>query len=193
MDDKQQIRGSTPLTLTKNIWIMGKTIISCDPGAEGFLCAWNLDTNNREYISIKDSTRGQLADFLNGHKDGSVAIMEEVHAVFGSSAKATFNFGEIFGFLQGLFVALKVPYHLVQPKDWQASIWINADKVFKPGKISPKTGKVIRMVDTKPTSINAATRLFPDIDFRRTSSCKKIDDNKVDATLIGEYARRINL
>ena len=41
--------------------------------------------------------------------------------------------------------------------------------------------------------INAAKRLFPDIDFRRTSKCKNIDDNMCDAMLMAEYARRKNL
>lgn len=172
---------------------MGRIIISCDPGSEGFLCAWDPGTDAREYISIKDSTKSQLATFLGKYAEGSVAVMEEVHAIFGSSAKATFNFGEVFGMLQGLFIALRIPYHLVQPKVWQDAIWINADKVYKAGKVNPKTGKVSRVIDTKPTSINAASRLFPDVDFRRTAACKKVDDNKVDATLIGEYARRQNL
>jgi hypothetical protein len=41
--------------------------------------------------------------------------------------------------------------------------------------------------------MNAAKRLFPNIDFRRTTKCKNLDDNKVDATLMCEYARRKNL
>ena len=48
-------------------------------------------------------------------------------------------------------------------------------------------------VNTKATSINAAKRLFPELDFRRTNRCNNIDDNKVDATLICEYLRRKNL
>lgn len=160
-----------------------RKIISCDPGAKGFLCAWDVENNIREYLPIEGSTRLEIADFLRKYSEGSIAVMELIHAVFGASAKSTFNFGEIFGFLQGLFVALKIPYHLVQPKDWQSCIWINTDKVYKEGK----------KVDTKKTSMNAALRLFPNIDFRKTERCKNLDDNKVDATLIGEYARRKNL
>ena len=51
----------------------------------------------------------------------------------------------------------------------------------------------IKQVNTKETSMNAAKRLFPNIDFRRTTKCKNLDDNKVDATLMCEYARRKNL
>lgn len=162
---------------------MNRTLISCDPGAHGFICAYNPDKDIRTYLSIEDATRAEIAHFLAQYKDNSVAIMEEIHAIIGSSAKATFSFGEIFGFLKGLFTALDIPYALVPPKTWQNEIWINSDKVFKEGK----------RVDTKKTSINAATRLFPTIDFRKNDRCRTIDDNKVDATLIGEYARRKGL
>jgi len=163
--------------------IMNRTLISCDPGSKGFLCAYNPDTDTRAYLSIEDATRAEIAHFLAQYKDNSVAVMEEIHAIVNSSAKATFSFGEIFGFLKGLFTALDIPYTLVQPKTWQNEIWINSDKVYKEGK----------RVDNKKTSINAATRLFPTIDFRKNDRCRTIDDNKVDATLIGEYARRKGL
>lgn len=162
---------------------MNRTLISADPGSKGFICTYNPDKDTREYLSIEDSTRPEIAHFLAQYKDNSVAVMEEIHAIVNSSAKATFAFGEIFGFLKGLFTALDIPYALVPPKTWQNEIWINSDKVFKEGK----------KIDTKKTSINAATRLFPSIDFRKNDRCRTIDDNKVDATLIGEYARRKGL
>ena len=56
-----------------------------------------------------------------------------------------------------------------------------------------KTVKQYKAVDPKPTSINAARRLFPNIDLRKNERCKKIDDNKVDSLLMAEYARRKNL
>ena len=164
---------------------MSKRIIAVDPGSKGFFCVWDTQTDKRRYVSIADCNKAEIAAFLRDCASDApcVAVMEEVHAIFGSSARATFSFGEIFGFLQGLFVAYNIPYILVPPKEWQKEIWTNYDKVFKSGKT----------IDTKKTSIMAAMRLFPDIDFRRTQSCKVIDDNKVDATLIAEYARRKNL
>ena len=75
---------------------------------------------------------------------------------------------------------------LVPPKTWQKEIWISEDKVYKNGG-----GK--KMVDNKGTSINAAKRLFPCEDLRRTAKCKNADDNKCDALLICEYGRRRGL
>lgn len=161
-----------------------KTYIGIDPGAKGFITIKNEEAC--EFISIADHDTQELgvalAQVRDTYHDVMVA-MEEVHAVFGSSAKATFAFGETFGLLKGILITLHIPYHLVQPKDWQKEIWINADKVYKEGK----------RIDTKTTSYNAARRLFPDIDLRRTEQCKKPDDNKVDSLLIWEYARRKNL
>jgi len=112
--------------------------------------------------------------------------MEEIHAVQGSSAKATFSFGEIYGILKGILISLGISYSLVPPRTWQNGIWIHSDKVFK------LTNSGRQMADPKPTSYKAALRLFPGKDFKRTSKCVKPDDNLIDSLLIAEYARRMN-
>ena len=166
-----------------------KTYIGIDPGNKGYIAV--IDHNGtREYYSIADNDYHDIAIFLKNIKtiygDKCMCCMESIHAIFGSSAKATFSFGEVFGVLQGLLIALEIPYHLVPPKTWQKKIWISQDKVYK-----TFAGK--KTIDNKSTSINAARRLFPTEDFRRTSKCKNVDDNKCDATLIAEYGRRSNL
>lgn len=153
---------------------MREIIVGIDPGAKGAACV--LRGGNRYLLPVNppDELIRLLRD--NAHRDIIVAI-EEVHAVFGSSAKATFAFGHAVGLLHGILTALQIPYVLVPPKKWQREIWTATDN----------TG------DTKATSLNAARRLFPTMDFRRTPNCKKPDDNFIDATLICEYARRKNL
>lgn len=162
-----------------------RAYIGIDPGSKGYI---TLCSRGEYYshIAIADNSFQEIGKELALIKQSYpdvFATMEEVHAVFGSSAKATFSFGEIFGLLQGLLIANNIPYHLVQPKEWQKEMWINADKVYKEGK----------KIDTKATSLKAAERLFPGYDLRRTPACKKADDNKVDSMLICEYARRKNL
>lgn len=172
-----------------------KTYIGIDPGSKGFISVLHPN-GNREFLSIEDATLQEVVEFLSRQKhdcDKLIAIMEDVHAIYGSSAGSTFEFGKINGILEGFLIALKIPYSLVPPKEWQGKIWITPDKVWKTGKLNQKTGRISKTVDTKPTSMNAALRLFPDIDFRKNERCKKLDDNKVDAVLICEYARRENL
>lgn len=172
-----------------------KCYVGIDVGSLGFLA---IQVNGEwTFMSIKDNTMYAISDMLLYLKDkypNIIVGIEEIHAIFGSSAKATFSFGEIYGKLQALCIAHKIPYHLIQPKVWQNTIWDNSDMVVSYKKVKMKDKEITKkVVDTKGTSANAALRLFPQIDFKRTSRCNKLDDNKIDATLICEYLRRKNL
>lgn len=174
---------------------MSKCYVGIDPGNLGYICVQFED--NFKHYSIKDNDLYQLSDIMaeiRSKYDNLVCVIEDVHSIFGSSAKSTFNFGFNKGYLIGLLAANKIPYVLVQPKEWQKVMWTNADMVVSYKQVKAKD-KVVskKVVDTKATSINAAKRLFPTIDFRKSERAKKIDDNKVDATLMSEYARRMNL
>lgn len=172
-----------------------KCYIGIDPGSRGFICT--QCNGIFSFYSIEDNDLYQLSEIMakiRQENENLVCVIEDVHALYNSAAKATFNFGFNKGYLIGLLAANKIPYILVQPKTWQKEIWVNSDMVVDYKKVLLKGKETIRKeVDTKNTSINAAKRLFPNIDFRKTERCKKIDDNKVDATLMSEYARRKNL
>lgn len=166
-----------------------------DPGSKGFICT-QIDGVFNHY-SIEDNDLYQLSKIMAEIRfkyDNLVCVIEDVHALFNSSAKSTFSFGFNKGYLIGLLAANKIPYILVQPKEWQKVVWTNSDMVVSYKKVKVKD-KVVskKVVDTKATSINAAKRLFPTMDFRKSERAKNIDDNKVDATLMSEYARRMNL
>ena len=113
---------------------MEKIYIGIDPGSKGFV-AVDYGDGNHEFCAIADNDYHDIALFLSNvkalHEGRVVCCMEEIHAVYGSSAKATFSFGEVFGVLQGILVALGIGYHLVPPKTWQKEIWVNKDKVYK--------------------------------------------------------------
>lgn len=175
---------------------MDKTFIGLDPGIQGFITAM-FPNGNYEFYSIDENDDLALHRILKSIKERSwqvSAVLEDVHALFNASAKSTFNFGEIKGILKGLLIANEIPYTLVQPKTWQQEIWINQDMIVS-YKTVLRGDKEIKqkVVDTKSTSINAARRLFPNIDLRKNDRCKKIDDNKVDSLLMAEYGRRKNL
>lgn len=162
---------------------MSKTYIGLDPGSDGFLCA--MTEERFDFISFKDENPHKIADYLRHAKESGevTACMEDVHSVFGSSAKSNFNFGFNTGIVTGLLIALRIPYVKVAPKDWQKEVWVREDKV------RDSKGKT----DTKKTSMNAARRLFPDIDLRKSLRCTVPHDGKCDSLLICEYARRKNL
>lgn len=173
---------------------MSKIYIGADPGSDGFISV--IDNGEYRFLPIDGTPPLDIGKFIGEYKDKEcIAILEDVHAVFGSSAQGTFNFGFSKGLLFGLLIAHKIPYVLVAPKDWQNAVWINADKEFTTQKQHLKDGseRTIKKVDTKSTSINAARRLFPDVDFRKSARAKKPHDGKVDALLMAEYGRRKNL
>ena len=171
-----------------------------DPGYKGFISILKQENENKtfEFFSIADFDFYELSEVIKAIKErypNIVCILEEVHAIHNSSAKATFAFGEINGILKGLLIANKIPYHLVQPKVWQGVIWENKDIVVKYKTIKDKKTnkeKSKKVIDTKASSFNAAKRLFPNIDLRRTDKCKNLDDNKCDSLLICEYGKRKN-
>lgn len=111
--------------------------------------------------------------------------MEDVHAIYGSAAGSTFEFGYVNGVIEAMLVANDIPYTKVQPKKWQKEMWEGIPEQRK----ASKTGKT-HPVDTKAMSLLAANRLFPGKDFRRTDRAKVQDNNFVDAALICEYCDR---
>ena len=169
--------------------------IGIDVGSKGFI---TLNTGDElRFFSIADNDSYQLSDILHSIKEefpNVVCAMEEIHAIFGSSAKATFAFGEINGLLKGLLIANKIPYHLIPPKTWQREVWENKDMVISYKNVVIKGKETSKKeINTKQTSFNAAKRIFPTVDLRKNERCKNPDDNKCDSILISEYARRKNL
>jgi adenylate cyclase class IV len=172
-----------------------KLYIGIDVGAKGFI---SMQKNGVwQHFSIEDNDLYQLSDIMLRARldnDSIVCVIEDVHAIFGSSAKATFQFGFNKGYLIGLLTANQIPYVLVQPKEWQREMWGNSDMVVNYKTVTVKGKETTRKeVNTKQTSINACKRLFPNLDLRKSERSKKIDDNKVDSILMSEYARRKNL
>lgn len=163
-------------------------VLGIDPGDQGYMVVLDLET--RAVIDshgLQFLPDGQLDAvdcylWLSGiTKNHNATIircrLEAVHAIFGASAKSTFQFGRGVGSLETFLTLSNISFKPVQPKTWQKVMWEGIRPIVKGGK-----------VDTKATSLAAATKLFPQHDFRRTSRCKKMDDNKVDATLLAYYA-----
>lgn len=165
-----------------------------DIGKNGYLTIWRESSNEFEFIPIP--LIGKEIDYLalskvfdsililNQQHDIHV-VMENLHAIYGSSAGGTFNFGFVAGATEMLLICKGIPYTKVQPKLWQKSMWQGISLQQK----SSSTGKTM-VTDTKSMSTIAAQRLFPNIDLRDNARCKKPHDGKVDSLLICEYCKR---
>lgn len=174
---------------------MEKAYIGIDVGAKGFIAVQYKGV--WAHFSIADNDLYQLSEIMRQIRlkyDNIACVIEDVHSIYGSSAKATFQFGFNKGYLVGLLAANEIPYTLVNPKSWQREMWSNSDMVVTYKKVIVKGVEQTRKeINTKQTSANCCKRLFPTMDLRKSSRAKNLDDNKIDATLMSEYARRMNL
>jgi hypothetical protein len=104
-----------------------KVWIGVDPGSSGALCALSEDNTTvfKDYEAIPYNLALWLHDISQSHEIQMIMI-EDVHAIFGSSAKSTFNFGFNVGILHGIIRTLNLPLDLVQPKAWQKHAGVTA-------------------------------------------------------------------
>ena len=177
-----------------------KIYVGVDVGAKGGIFAMDQDRNvilkaavpegkdgidYQELLSIFKNIRSRaMATTPLGTAVQFIAVIEDVHSIFGMSAKSNFSFGHIKGVKEAMMLALKYDYKLIPPKTWQKAVWIEEDAVYG----EDKAGKKKR--DTKATSLNAALRLFPLENFRKNNRCKIAHDGMVDAALMADYAMK---
>lgn len=172
-------------------------IVGIDPGKDGGVVSLSDAGLIRGYfIPVKIGTVldiqaycSYLNSIIRSSTEDTHIFIEDVHSVFGASAKANFQFGRICGLIEGMVVSLQKPYTMVQPKEWQKEMFQGVPVIKKPGSKAKGRGSF----DTKKMAEVAFRRLFPETDFNVTSKgnkSKNVHDGLVDAILIAEYGRR---
>ena len=149
-----------------------KVYIGIDPGSKGSLCAMSEDSG----ILFIDYTEDipVLASWLSAIDDRytiQMCMIEDVHSIYGVSAKSNFNFGKNVGILHGLIRGLKLPLDLVQPKKWQ--------KEF---------GCKTKGKDLKKEIASICRRLYPECDIYGPKG--GLLDGRSDALGIAHYLRK---
>lgn len=142
-------------------------IAGVDPGSKGAIAVINGAFEIQDLIFSAKPT--DIRDIWKKYRGYDFFVfIEEVHAIFGSSAKSTFGFGRNFGSIMGALEALNIGYDFVPPKTWQ----------YKYHK------KHMKIKDPKERSLKAATALYPKVSFRHN---ERLHDGIVDALLIATY------
>lgn len=144
--------------------------IGIDPGANGAIAAIIDNTVFAEIFSEETflTKVKELAKYAKKNKYAINCVLEKVSARPGQGVVSMFNFGCNFGFIQGVLKANKINYNLVTPQKWKKEMGVTSEK---------------------NTSIDAAKKIFPEVDLRATTRCKKDHDGKAEALLLAEYAR----
>jgi hypothetical protein len=94
-----------------------------DPGRSG---AWAMVDGLGRLAAVDDYPGDvrELARIVGGRlkllpTPVCLAVMEQSHAIKGSAARNTFQFGENYGAWQGLLAASGTPCYIVTPRTWQ--------------------------------------------------------------------------
>ena len=129
--------------------------------------------------------------FAKLHGSITHVVIEDVHAIFGVAASATFSFGFVAGIIEMACVCYRIPYTKVAPKKWQEEMFAGIPVQYKPLKKSDKPNhKPKLMKDTKAMALLAAKRLFPNQKLTFGERATVPHDGLVDALLMAEYSRR---
>lgn len=111
-----------------------KGILGVDPGKGGAICFLDTSTKTVDFISL-DLPSMLVKEWLLTKKDIiSVAWLEDVHSIFGASAKSNFKFGYNLGWVTGLLTSSEIPVRRVTPKEWQR--YLKAPKKASKGDLA---------------------------------------------------------
>lgn len=178
-------------------------IIGIDPGLDGgiaIMIGGNI-INLIEMPTYEETTKTKLksgkykkqrhidahafADIIFAHKEAKI-YMEKVNPFAGMGSASSTRMAINIGRLEGILIGMGFTWEYVTPGRWQKALWKDSDWVERknPNKRT-KQGNT----DTKKTSLNAAQRLFPLVNFIPRG--KQVPhDGLFDAALIAEHGKR---
>ena len=154
-----------------------KAWIGIDPGASGAIAL--ITQTEVKALEFSSATlhgyREQIIEW-NQEYDIQGAGLEKVNAMPGQGVTSMFSFGQRYGELIGLAVALQLPITLVTPKEWQSLLKIKtSDKLTKPQR--------------KKEIAKAVSLIFPQAYSLITGSKGGIKDGVSDAISIAYYIK----
>lgn len=152
--------------------------VGTDPGAKGSYCLLVPDT--KQVAFLPTTTRGLIAldwfRLIQQEFNLVVNQIEDVHAIHGSAAGATFSFGRNVERVNLVPEIAECSITLVTPKTWQKHIGL------KP----IKTGTVGRSKMIKNNIAAICERLYPQVNIRGPKG--GLLDGKSDSLMIAHYA-----
>lgn len=142
--------------------------IGVDPGKDGaFAQIWDSGRTTVHPWS-REEFIAELWSIRNAELE-AIACVEKVGAMPKQGVSSTFTFGKSAGFIEGALEMAGIPYQLITPQRWKKEFGLNSDKA---------------------KSIEVCRQLFPAVDLRRTTRCKKDHDGLAESLLMALYAKR---
>jgi len=151
--------------------------VGIDPGASGAICL--LDTRRKIHYfqptpNLKCSALSLYQWLLTQHALDPIHLIavEDVHSLYGMSAKSNFQFGFNLGQVRTVADMTEIGVELVQPKVWQKVCGIT----FKKGMSSPQKKRHIAAT---------ALQLYPKAELNGPKG--GLLDGRADALMIAHY------
>ncbi len=108
-------------------------------------------------------------------------MIEDVHSIYGASAKSTYNFGFNTGLIHGIVRSTGLGLDTIQPKIWQKYIGLVMPAVKK----GAAPIAALRKNKIKQDVAAICERLYPQVNIRGNKG--GIIDGKSDALMIAHY------
>lgn len=164
-------------------------VIGVDPGNKGAFCFLVPETRSVEFRPTTDNAL-QLFSWMNcldKQYNLAVCMIEEVGAIHGSAANATFSFGMNVARVNIIPEIAQISVDKVRPKAWQKFIG-----VVTPQNLTGPAKAKQRKIFIKKEIANIAGRLYPKAELFGPKG--GLLDGRSDALMIAHYAARtINL
>ena len=156
--------------------------LGIDPGLDGGLAIVGPDGQVVEPMPTIEGKKGRLSD-LPALRDWLTCQRGQVARAFIAEAQmrpvesrqSTLKCGRGFGNIEGMLVALAIPYEIVHAARWTKEMHAGVE-----GRIEGRKGR----------SLMAVSRLFPGVCLKKTDRCRVSHDGMAEALLIAEYGRR---
>lgn len=117
-----------------------------------------------------------MGELSIGFPDERLTVILETPGKFSKGVQAISSMWDSYGALRAICEVLVLRHHRITPQAWQ--------KVMLPG---------CKKGDTKPAALQKAKQLWPEEAFLATARSTKPHEGLIDAALIAEYGRRMNL
>jgi len=148
-----------------------KAVIGIDPGKSGAACLLTENLSFEFFDWPKDNDLYSVfMQLKTWRRDYQIigAILEDVHAIYGTSAKSTFSFGTNTGHWEMALVATMISFFKPPPQTWQK------------GLVKKSDGQT-----TKERAYKVASRLFPAAELKGPRGGHL--DGRSDALLMAWY------
>ena len=160
-------------------------VLGIDPGSSGAYCLLFPESRDVIFKPTSNDPVDTYAWLLRIQMEYNLAVcmIEEVHAIQGSSAKATFNFGGNVREVNLIPQLLQIPVDKVRPKAWQKFIGL-----VTPTHLSGPANASKRKTHIKKEVAAIASRLYPTAELKGPKG--GLLDGRSDALMIAHYAAR---